>query len=208
MFRKGSLMKTLMIALTAALTLPGCYTMTPLAPGETVPPESTVLFRLEDGMEIMTDEGGYAKTPDGYYLTGERTDPGFARFDSTITDGMIDELKVSDQSRSKSGSMRPGQWAMVFVLHDGRQVMAMSDRCRRIADGYEVRGWVLRDGESGSFAGPVSDAALQQVLVSRFDIAKTIFAVGVPVAVVTAGWIILSNFKLGGSGIAGSFKMF
>lgn len=141
-------------------------------------------------------------------MTGERTDPGFARFDSTITHGMIDELKVSDQSRSGSGSMRPGQWEMVFVLHDGRQVMAMSDRCRRIADGYEVHGWVLRDGEPGSFTGPVSDAALQQVLVSRFDIAKTIFAVGVPVGVVVAAAIILRNLKFGGSGIAGSFKMF
>lgn len=201
-------MKALMIALTVAVAVPGCYTLTPLAPGETVPPESMVHIRFHDGMEIMTGEGGCRRIPDGYVLTGERIDPGYSRFDSTLTDDMIDELKVSDRSREATVSTRPGQWEMVFLLHDGREIMAVSERCRRITGGYEVHGWVLGEGDPGFFSGAVADSAIQQVQVIRFNTTKTILAIGIPVAVVTAGWIILSNIKLGGFGIAGSFKMF
>lgn len=45
-------------------------------------------------------------------------------------------------------------------------------------------------------------------MVSRFDATRTILGIGVPVVIVTAAWIIISNSASDGFGFAGSFKMF
>lgn len=201
-------MKAAIVTLAVAMLLSGCYSMTPLGQDEAVPPDCSVRFRLHDGMEITTDEGGHTRTLRGYNVTGECPVTGFDRFDSTLYDAMIDDMQVLHQTPSGAGNESADQGTIVFVLRDGRKVMTSTPRCRRITDGFEIHGRITRATPPGPFSGFVADSTIQEVLVRRFNTTKTIIAVGVPVVVATAAWIIISNLTIGGYDVAAGYKMF
>lgn len=202
-------MRPHLAALAFAAFLSGCYSLTPLGPNEPLPPESTIHVHLRDGSHIQSEGDSCKRGRDGYDVVGKRLADGYRPFDSTLADAIIGDMRVSNHPPASVGSLMPERGSVTFVLHDGRDVIASADECRRITDGYEVHGQISLRTPLGPFAGHIADSTIQHITVRRFNTLKTVLAVGVPVVVVTAATILfLNNTKLGPSGIAGEFKIF